>query len=299
MGNEINLSFPLTQDVKIYMPTNQYITGCVSIQGGRNVRVIGGEWNLLKGDACLYIDSPAKSIFVEGCHLNSGTNYQSAGGYIDHPDIIAFRNNNVYSYDIYFQNVLIDYCLYGGTDNSNHTDCTQEQFNHPNLTGNIYYENCSFTTSDQAIFLQASQVNGDGSITYWPVANTVNFHNVDLQYGAAPVAGGGLLWLADIQAALPVSGGTINGLYVTSKTELPYSGWPWYEVALWPKDAGWVYDDGSMPCKGWGTIVSSDGESVTCAPADKMAGSIYYGRPAGGSFVQAVNVGRNYKSPWP
>ena len=75
--------------------------------------MVGGEWNLsnVRGnDACLELESPSQSIFIEGCHLNHGQYYQPLsdqdilnGWFIDYPDIIVFRNNNVASYDIYFQ----------------------------------------------------------------------------------------------------------------------------------------------------------------------------------------------------
>lgn len=148
--------------------------------------------------------------------------------------------------------------------------------------GNFYAENVSITSSDQAIFL------GPGDLS------SVHLRNVDLQYGAAPLAAGALLWLSD---NAPTPTGSMDNVWVTALPSQPT--WAWYDIAVWPKTDG--YSDGGVtfPFAGWGTTVSADGNSVTFAAVDQISGQINFGRPPSGSFVSAASVGLNYKSPHP
>ena len=275
--------FPADRDVIIYLSTTQKITQSVTVKGGRNVRIVGGEWDLKSGDVCLVIDSPSKSVFVEGAHANSGT----AGLY---PDIFVLRNRDSATvpgagpYDIYFQNCLVDYALYQGSADANHIDAIQDQ-TETVPTGNIYIENVSITTSDQGIFWQ----------NHGP-SKSIHLRNVDLQYGAPPVANGALLWIREDGDSTPVLPGSMNNVYVGDN---PWFS-PWYTTSVWPKNYN-IPDEQWQPYHfwTWGTMPSADGQSVTFEPAAQITGTIRRGPPPGGHFVQAANVGLNYKSPWP
>ena len=112
-----------------------------------------------------------------------------------------------------------------------------------------------------------------------------------------PCAGGGLIWFADEQDAMPLNGGSITNFYVVQSPQPPYSTWPWYQQCVWPCDSAGVID-GVQPCLGWGTIIDPGGTSSHFEPADNITGTITLGRPAGGSYVLAADVGMNYVSPW-
>lgn len=274
--------FPSDLDVVIYLPTDQIITTPVIVKGGRNVRIVGGQWDLRYGDACLVIDSPSKSAFVEGCHLNSGTH----GLY---PDMIALRNRTPAQvpgagpYDVYFQNILVDYCNYEGVRGANHTDLIQDQTN-GNPLGNVYIENFTGVTSDQGFFFP----------NYGPT-KSIHLRNVDLSYGAAPLAQGALIWLR-ADNTKPILPGSMEEVYVTPLPSHP--AWRWYSISVWPKNYN-IKDPQFVRYKFWlwGNIPSADGRACSFMPADQITGYIRLGPPPGGSFVSAQNVGLNYRSP--
>jgi hypothetical protein len=260
-------TFGEAEDGLVVLPGTTRKRG-ISINGGRNVRVVGGEINLTGGnltESLVRAGTVSGSIAVEGLLLNGG------GADVDVLDLGGSSKSPwTFAPDVYILGCRASNV--SGTSATTHSDLFQAQTSIRNLyidklTGlELQYQGLFLSNEKPMTALHLDRVN----LGYKP-------NEID------PTTY--LLWLAaGSQAPVPTR---LNEVFIATR-----SGQSLITSAAWPK-AGQV--NGSGEAIG---MESSDGGLTGHWPARTLIeGHVTAGAPPSGDFVKAADCGIGYVSP--
>jgi hypothetical protein len=285
-GSHQNPSLNNNTDYRLHLPQTGPLVGGLTISGGHNVQIIGGEIDLTypcsdSSSACHGINisrgSAAGQVYVEGVYIkNPDPNYltdkNDTGDGIDVDDYPGVT-------DIVLQNVRVDGIK--GCDPAvpaAHADVFQ-----PYNAGGATYEVDHLTATTDC---QGMQIDPDYAYsTYGLLPKAATIKNVNINIFANPSSGNGNRygwWFTyDVNSCVsyPI---TLSNVY----TKEPDG--TLYDNAVWPD-----------PANGYpsGCVGTYNGGYVSWPALSTLSGGITTGLPPGGDFVPAGVAGIGYVSP--
>jgi hypothetical protein len=290
-GSHQTLSLDDSTDYKINLPANGPLVGGITIAGGRNVQIVGGEIDLTypcsnDASACtgIYIakSSPGE-VFVEGVWIHNPATIGRTcpGGASDTSqtcstghgiDVNTADDGAVNVNTITLENIRID-GISGCSGHDDHADVFQP-YQAPGDT--IRIDRLTGVTNCQGL-----QLDPDLAYSKWhqfPSSITVENTNVDAAYNPYRDEANGYTWW------LTYGFTCISGPIVLNNDY--YSGPPADPAAasIWPGP-------------GNGQCGAQDSNGIVSWAGVDVEGVIRNGTPAGGDFVPVGAVGLGYRSP--
>lgn len=248
-------SFGDREDVEMTFP-QETVVGPVTINGGRNIHVIGGKMDLHTGHFAIAFNNNAGTgqVFVEGMDINVNNRC----------DVFALRNQRGAQLDFVFQNIFAYGPGYNVVDGDCHGDLMQFQAESGGGIA-LRVENFTGYTGGQGFFLP-DRTPGD---------TRVAMKNVNVDYVADPYRGGlTQFYFYDTRVAADRKK---------------------YPVELDNVYAAWTKPDRQVaPWKAMDTD-HSDPQAIRFLPSSRIDGKINKGHPNGGDFVTPSEVGLNYQ----
>jgi hypothetical protein len=285
-GSHQNPSLNPSSDYRLHLPASGPLAGGLTISGGHNVQIIGGEIDLTypcsdSSSSCHGINisrgSASGQVYIEGVYIrNPDPNYQTdkvdTGDGIDVDDYPGVT-------DIVLQNVRVEGIK--GCDPavpSAHADVFQP-YNVGGATLNV--DHLTGTTDCQGI-----QINPDYEYqTYGLLPKSGTFKNVNIDVFANPSLGNGnryAWWFTYGTSSCVTYPITLSSVYVKEPDGTLA------DNAVWPDPAS------STPASCLGLYA---GGSASWPTLPALNGSITTGLPPGGDYVPAGVAGTSYVSP--
>jgi hypothetical protein len=285
-GSHQNPSLDPNTDYRLHLPTNGPLVGGLTISGGHNVQIIGGEIDLSypcsdASSACHGINisrgSASGTVYIEGVYIKNPdpsylTDRVTTGDGIDVDDYPGVT-------DIVLQNVRIE-GIKGCDPNvpAAHADVFQ-----PYNAGlaNYFVDHLTGTTDCQGM-----QVDPDYAyVTYGLMPKSGTFKNVNMNVFANPALGNGnryAWWLTygtSVCISYPI---TLSNVYVSEPDGTLA------DNAVWPDPAN------GYPA---GCLGLYPGGYATWPALATLNGTVTNGLPPGGDYVPAGVAGVGYISP--
>lgn len=288
-------TFGNTEDVRFDVGDVE-VNGAIKITGGRNIRIIGGKW-LYTGaapktnapDAAIIKWDPADVggvMFLEGLHLDSN------GVYMDHFALFSF---GFAAHSVVIQNCYSEGIA--GKASGVHADFI-ECF--PGID-KITIEQTTFVTAHAGVFLpyHGSNEIGGKNVKWGPkILNLTRVNaRVDEPIRAADRPNTDdlptfMIYLQDGKSRGVVHGFVHDECNLTEVYCETRAGRSWWQM-VFPTPGAAV----------WQSILHQPGgglaEYVTFPAGMNTTGRVTQGPPPDGDFVNPLDVGRFYSSPWP
>lgn len=248
-------SFSDGEDAEIRFP-RQTVTGPITINGGRNIHIIGGKMDLDTGHFAIAFNNNAGMgrVFVEGMDINVNNRC----------DVFALRNHRGAQLDFTFQNIFAYGPGYNVVNGNCHGDLIQFQAESGGGIA-LTVENFTGYTGGQGFFIP-DRTPGD---------TKVFMRNVNVDYVPDPYRGG------------------LTVYYFYDTRIAPDS--KRYPVKLENVYAAWTKSDRQVaPWRNMDTD-HSDPNMIRFLPSSRIDGVIRRGHPNGGDFVTPSDVGANYQ----
>jgi hypothetical protein len=290
-GSHQTLSMDDSTDYRIHLPANGPLVGGITITGGRNVQIIGGEIDLTypcSNDAShctgIYIaKSSPGAVFVEGVWIHNassigrtcpgGASSTSQTCSTGHGiDVNTADNGAINVNTITLENIRID-GISGCSGYGDHADVFQP-YQAPGDT--IQVDRMTGVTNCQGL-----QLDPDLAYSKWhrfPSSITIENTNIDATYNPYKKEADGYTWWLTYRFSCIAGPIVLGNDYYSGPRTDPTA------ASIWPGP-------------GNGRCGAQDSHGVVSWKDLDVKGGIRNGTPPGGDFVPAGTVGLGYRSP--
>jgi len=285
-GSHQTLGLSSTSDYKINLPTTGPLVGGLTLYGGHNITIIGGEVDL--STPCTTDSGPCHGFNISRSSTDTGT-IHIEGVYIKNPDPTHSKYtgdgidiNGAENTDFHFENMRIEGI--DGCDSGAQPSAHADVFQPYGGAHNIYIDHLTGTSDFQGMEVKEGD---NGSTINSAIFKDVNIDGFYNSHGCTTTQ---YLWWSTASA-----GGFNCTVYPTTLTNdyvNPYSSFTISHGVVWP-DTNTTF--GCPASIANGTASWPNIPNLSNGPGG--AGVITQGQPSGGDFVPASAIGLGYISP--